>query len=197
VLLAAVLSGCVKVHPPPPPPAAVLPGVAQPPSPPPIGHGRVVLDTVDRSSTAYVVEGTAYSTSGYTAVFNRMLCRTPCVVDLPYGQYELRFVAGPGLDASAQVAVAGDKAVRTKLAEKNGGGLAFVGHSLGILGAALGAVGGIGWASSRGDGSDNAEGFGTISLVGVAILGFGVGLWFLDHPSYRPAATTQWNLTAR
>ncbi len=82
-----------------PEPAREIPTLELAPPPPEPGLGRVTIDVVDGPEKVYLIEATeqssvtasAGSTFGYgsgTSERKRYLCETPCVVNLPYGEYE-------------------------------------------------------------------------------------------------------------
>jgi hypothetical protein len=91
LLLLLGTSACTSViHlPPRQTPSAILPDVALPSSPPEEGMGRLIVDAVDGSMRLAIIPSSA--TARLDA--NQKWCITPCVRDLPYGQYDLYFAA--------------------------------------------------------------------------------------------------------
>jgi len=89
-LLALWVGACVgepRTLPPRMPPAALVPPVALPPTPPKPGLGRVVLWSTD-GRMSVVAQG-AQEFQATQAARSGELCVTPCVVDMPPGEYTL------------------------------------------------------------------------------------------------------------
>jgi hypothetical protein len=104
VVVGALLTGgCVgepRMLPPRTPPAAIVPPVALPPAPPKPGLGRVVLWSTD-GQMSVVAQG-AQAFQATQAAKSGELCVTPCVADMPPGNYTL-YLQGLGPNASGDV----------------------------------------------------------------------------------------------
>jgi len=193
-LMTSVLStGCVGHRPPPAEPAAQMPNLELPPTPPPNGHGRVILDTTEGSFAVEAVEGHSVGV-GVSATHTRLLCQTPCAVDLTFGQHELQFTDG-GRRGEAVIDVQGETTVvRTAVGQRTGGGrVAFTGAISTVVGALTAAGGGLAWASESGVGSDSGT-EETITYVGLGMLAVGLIMWFADRPSLQQSSSVQWHL---
>lgn len=199
---AFLLGGCVMRLPAPPPPARTRPSISVPSHPPPAGHGRVIIESADgTSSVVHLIEGATFvvAPGGFGGALHvRRLCVTPCFADLPYGQHELRFtVDGDSSRAGeAYVNVSNRTSVlRVHLAGRRPLGLVAVfGGSVGVL-AGLSTIGaGVGWSITAGEDSEDAKGFATATFVGVAVVALGAALWQLDKPIVQPASSLQWEL---
>jgi hypothetical protein len=72
-----------------------MPAVQLPPSPPPAGEGRIVLDTTDGPMHLSMASDPSFVPPNARAAPSRAgeLCLTPCVADLPFGKYRL-FMTG-------------------------------------------------------------------------------------------------------
>ena len=192
--MTAVLStGCVGHRPPPAVPAAQMPNLELPPTPPPNGYGRVVLDTTDGSFAVESVEGQSFG-AGVNATHTRRLCQTPCAVDLSFGQHELRFIDG-NRRGDTLIDVQGETTVvRTAVGQKTGGGPAAVtGGLLTIVGGLTAAGGGLAWAG-RSAGDFDTGTASTVTYIGLGALAVGLVLWFADRPTFQPSSTVQFRL---
>lgn len=203
VVVAVFLGGCVLRLPAPPVPARSRPGVSVPHEPPAAGHGRVIIETADgRPSTVYLIAGAVFVafSDGVAGggIDIRRLCMTPCVVDLPYGQHELRFtVDGDTQGAgSAYVNVSGRTSVlRVNLGQqKRPGGIALFGGTLELLGIVGAPLGGIGWAVSAEDDDGVAGAMKAVTIMSLGAIAVGAALWQLDKPVEQPASYLQWEL---
>jgi hypothetical protein len=97
-VFAGACTGQPKQLPPRTAPPRQHPPVALPPAPPPEGLSRVVLHTTDgpmkitgKADTEFVPPG-----SNVPATRSGDLCTTPCVVDLPAGNYRLYLASADG-----------------------------------------------------------------------------------------------------
>jgi hypothetical protein len=201
--VAALAPACAGTGTPVPMPPRELPPLDLPTSPPPDGHGRVVLDVVDGPTIVHVIEGQASAVSHQTggtasAVYERRLCQTPCAVDLPFGEHEIRLSLDHDHNRGGHelVDVRGPAtALRARLGHRTGGGpIAFAGALL-IFGGAPTSIGSaILWGITSGDGSDDAEQARTATLWGLGALAVGTVLYLLDRPVFHPSSSTQWRL---
>ncbi|HVK77832.1 MAG TPA: hypothetical protein VM734_31215 [Kofleriaceae bacterium] len=194
--LTAFLPACIRHAAPPPIPPQILPELALPAEPPAPGHRRVIVDA-DVPSTVHLVEGESYAfstTRAVAALHIRRLCVTPCVVELPAGQHDLRFTVDDdaGLIGRALVNVSDrTTAVRVHLGRNRMPGfLAYTGGTL-VIGGGVTAVSSL-WGAFGDD--PDAGTWRTASLVGLAAAVIGTGLWFLDRPILQSSSSTQWNL---
>jgi len=161
----------------------------------------VIIETADgRPSTVHLIAGAtlvAFSNGIGGAIHITRLCVTPCFVDLPYGQHELRFTVDDdsGGAGAAYVNVSDRTSVlRVNLGQQTRArGVALFGGTLELLGGVGAVVGGIGWAIS--DGDDDAS-MNTTTLVSLAAIAVGAALWQLDRPIEQPASSLQWDLDA-
>ncbi len=168
-----------------------------PSTPPASGRGRVVIATEGNvPSVVHFVEGASFAI-GPGAVVGALhlsrLCVTPCVVDLPYGNHELRFTS-EGMRGDAQVYVSvdeGTSALRVALGKRSNGGARASASRWLIVGGTLAAVtGGILWA-----GDDDASLSRTTMLGGLGAVALGLILWQTDRPILQPASSIQWTLS--
>lgn len=175
-------AGChAQALPPPPSPARVMPAVDVPPDAPEPGTGRVVLEA--DGEKADVLDANA-----------RVLCTTPCVLDLTYGTHPLVFVSTSDRSRASDVDVeVGDEAkvVRHRMGERHeGGALRSLGFAVLVLGAVTAVAGASAWATEATDHAPIITGAGT----GLAALS--VPFLFLDRPSERPGSTTELTLVS-
>jgi hypothetical protein len=104
----------MKAVAPPPAPARVLPKLAEEPPPPTTGKGRVAFDIVPSAGKVThivkesfaqadtTISGYNYAATGKTTAHGgeiAHICTTPCVADLPYGEYKLAFTTETGSDS--------------------------------------------------------------------------------------------------
>ncbi len=196
LLLVSLCASCITRLPAPPDPPRVDPAVEMPSSQPPPGRGRVVIATErDIPSVVHFVEGASFANGQYGvvgAVHLSRLCVTPCVVDLPYGNHELRFTTdgAPG-DDQVYVSVSDrTSALRVALGKRtNGGTAATAGRWLVGVGGLAALTGGLLWPVD-----DDAGVIRTTALGGVAALALGLVLSQLDRPIVQPASSIQWTL---
>jgi hypothetical protein len=106
VLTLGLPAGCMtaNVLPPRAAPPAVMPAVQIPSNAPTSGRGRLVVDTTDGPMDVAAQRLQAFDGASAGPVATGPLCRTPCVVDLPFGRYDL-YLSGLASDPSR-----GDKA---------------------------------------------------------------------------------------
>ncbi len=194
-------SGCFSVTQlaPPPVPQQVLPAVDISGTPG-AGLGRLVLDTVGESATVTRIDGGSLAGSSGNAVFaaslevSREICVTPCVVDLPFGAYKLRFDSRQ--DSSRNgigFANIGREAAAYRF--ETGKHEAHYGRrSLAWLTAGLAVFTGVGTvATINRDNSNLPIGYGITSVVFT-----GLSYWlFKTSPFIEQAGTgTQWTILA-
>jgi hypothetical protein len=107
----ALGSACTdKYLPTPETPARVLPALPVEPGPAAEGQGRIALDVVDGPSTVEEILATESWKGTYvagSAERTRHLCDTPCVLNLPYGTYNMRFTLKDGSRHSEENVVIG------------------------------------------------------------------------------------------
>lgn len=174
-----------------------MPGVALPPTPPPAGHGRLVLDTVDGPMQVTAQSDPTFRPPDAAGVPLRSgeLCRTPCAADLPYGRYRL-FLTGVGTERgdSDDVTVAEGlnvyrRAPGTYTTPTITNQIAPM--IVTVLGAALFGAGIYPLALSK-DSSGRTAG---VVMMGAGLaLGVGGGLWLYDtkRAVQQDGATTTW-----
>jgi hypothetical protein len=146
-LLAAFLllsAGCVHVFPPPPVPGPVtLPRFEAPIAP---GQGRVYIDVVDGPTHVRVVNPVSVQVPLGDQMFyeDTVLetvreCRTPCILDLPFGHQLLAFpMRGSRKEEVDDVSVSPVPSMyRRALGSRRSGGAGFV---LGELGTTFGGI---------------------------------------------------------
>lgn len=196
--VSALCAGCLKTLPPATAPARVLPDLALPSDPPPRGHGRVAISTTGTvPSVVHFVEGASFAGGAYGvvgAVHVSRLCITPCVVDLPYGNHELRLSPDGEIRDSDPIYVAvaeRPSALRVDVGRRTrGGALATTASALTLLGVIGTPSAGIVWAVE----SDDPGLWRPATLGSVAALALGVVLWQFDRPTVQHASSTQWTL---
>jgi hypothetical protein len=200
--LIGLAPACAGTGAPVPVPPRELPPLDLPTSPPPDGHGRVVLDVVDGPTIVHVIEGQASAVSHQTggtasAVYERRLCQTPCAVDLPFGEHEIRLSLDHDHNRGGHeiVDVRGPTtALRARLGHRTGGGPVGIAGALLIIGGAVTGGGGLLWGSASGDGTDDADQARTVTMWGLGALAVGTVLYLLDRPVFHPSSSTQWRL---
>jgi hypothetical protein len=203
-LCALVVVGCKgepKVLEPRSPPPRATPPIALPSQPVPAGYGRVVLHGTDgrlritaRGDTAFVPPGT-----NVPPTRTGELCVTPCVADLPYGNYRLFMSSADGSYSQTDT---DDLSVRE--------GITYHVRAPGkyepptwlpvlptvvLIAASVAVLGGATLASR--DEENRTAGFVLIG-AGVAV-GIGGGLLYYDasRGARQDGATTEWNEPAR
>jgi hypothetical protein len=174
LLLLVGLAGCHAQEPPRPP----VPMRSMPAEPEP-GSGRIVLEA--EGEKADVLDERA-----------RVLCTTPCVVDLTYGAHPLVFVSAvdPSRTSDVDVEVGPTpKVVRHRIGDRyEGGPLRSLGFAVLVLGAVTAAGGVAAWAT------DTTEHGPLITAAGAGLAGLSLPLLFLDRPTERPGSTTEQTL---
>ena len=176
ILLAG--AGChARELPAPAAPPRTVPDVVVPADAPGPGSGRVVLEA--DGEKADVLDEKA-----------RVLCTTPCVVDLAYGTHPLVFVSTSDRSRTSDVDVeVGEEAkvVRHRLGERHdGGAIRSLGFAVLVLGAVTAVAGAAAWAT---DATDHAP---LITGVGAGVAGLSLPILLFDRPTERPGATTEW-----
>src|SRR5690349_9664732 len=105
VLIAACVGcGTPRVLAPRALPARKLPRIELPAQPPAEGFGRVVIDTTDGAMDVVAQSLQTFAGAATQPAQAGLLCRTPCVVDLPYGRYTLYFSGLAGDESRGDVA---------------------------------------------------------------------------------------------
>lgn len=98
-VVVAGMCGCVKRLPPAPTPPAIVPPVAVPATPPPAGHGRLIVDIVEGAApvTRSVIAadpidaGNGRTKFRFSTRLDTVCPAAPCVLDLPLGNIVLGF----------------------------------------------------------------------------------------------------------
>lgn len=101
----ALATGCIagKTVPPPGEPVEIAPSSLRMDAPPPSsGRGRLVLDTVGTTATAFEIVEKKDDPDGRVVT---PLCETPCAVNLARGKHQLAFVSPRGQVARETVEV--------------------------------------------------------------------------------------------
>lgn len=198
LLALAGLVGCARVLMPPPAPPRQSPDLSAEP-PVPEGAGRLYVDVVDGPTPVRSVERSSLrlQIGGGTLLAHRrrteQLCVTPCLVDLPYGRYELAFPSrGSGRLETDEINVGPSPMVyRRALGLHDPPG---AGHALGIVSTVFGAIamviGTVFLPVGLGTDSDSMARAGGITLgVGGALVALGiVGVALSPTVSQRGAA---------
>jgi hypothetical protein len=201
--LTLALGACTTRLPAPERPERIVPVVRAPSKPPLDNHGRVAIDVVEGHAVVELIEGrsslsatSAYGETAYGVGFiTRRLCTTPCSIDLPLGEHELR-LRTPGSDRTGLVAVVVEEepsALRVDLGwrkpahqgELAGGSVLF---TLGLIAALTGIP-----FLIAGDEDERDVALG-LTLGGSAALGLGLYLTIDSGGEIRPSSMVQWRL---
>lgn len=205
-LAVVLLAGCAtRTLPPPPLPSkeVVVPMPQEPPRP---GTGRVLLDVVSEVATVEYVrertDGYAYVNGTLVIAHNsartESLCRTPCVLDLPYGSHEVK-LTGPGeewTESDFVVAAPRPSVFRYAPGRSRPRTVAQVLGATGIgIGAPLTIIGGIVMAGQK-DSATSAQRNGALAVTAASagLLAAGVAMLMLFPVEYQPASSLQWEL---
>jgi hypothetical protein len=155
-----------------------MPAVVVPADAPAPGSGRVVLEADGEKADVLDEEA-------------RVLCTTPCVLDLPYGTHPLVFVSTTDRSRTSDLDVdVGDaaKVVRHRMGERHdGGALRSLGFAVLVLGAVTAIGGTAAWAT------DTTEHAPLITGLGAGLAALSLPILFFDRPSERPGSTTEWS----
>jgi hypothetical protein len=200
LLSAPVALGCVgapKLLPPRTPPAAVPPPVSLPSTPILPERGRVVVWTTDGPMRVVAEAQAQFQAEAHPGPRAGELCVSPCVVDVPPGNYKLYL---SGIGATAALGDVDELRV--------GQGLTYYlrapgkfdpprwlpgGATAVVVGGAIVTAIGLGIALSP---NDKATVPGTVTVgVGLALLvGGGIYLYDAQRGSIQEGATTQWSV---
>lgn len=177
LFFAFAFAGCHPWEAPPPPaPARAMPSAGPEP-----GSGRVILET--DGEKADVLDEQA-----------RLLCTTPCVLDLAYGPHPLLFVSATNRARTSDVDIdvgPEPKIVRHRIGERyEGGTLRSLGFAVLVLGAVTAASGASAWAT---DATEHAP---LITAAGAGLAALPLPLFLFDRPTERPGSTTERMLTS-
>ncbi len=205
-------AACTKTVPPPAAPPHEMPKLTGSIPPEVEGQSRVVLDVTNGPARvdevlAQAASATSQGVVAYGELTRNVCLKTPCAVNLDYGQHNFRFVSTTDdQHYSEGVVDAGrnDSIFRHTMGEHSSGGAV---HAIGSTSAVLGVVGVLTGATLLGTGvlvhsaatSDNPDSGSGLTTVGAvttgisaAVLALGIGLMVASPATNQEGSSTQY-----
>ncbi|MGH7279940.1 MAG: hypothetical protein ACRELY_00325 [Polyangiaceae bacterium] len=204
-------AACVRTVPPPAAPPQELPKSVANVPPEVEGEGRVVVDVTNGPARvdevlAQAASATSQGVVAYGEITRNVCLKTPCAVNLDYGQHNFRFVSTADDQHYSEAVVdagRGDTIFRHTMGEHTSGGAV---HAIGGISAVLGGVGLLTGATLLGTGvlihsaatSDDPNSGSGLTTVGAvttgvsaALLALGIGLMVASPATNQEGASTE------
>jgi hypothetical protein len=162
------------------------------------GMARVVISTdvparVERIASVAERNSRRFDTSEFSS--RAVLCDpTPCVVTLPYGDYELTFqgVSDPGREGTAKLHVRTDTVVlKHALGQRRFARGQATGYGIALVGTVLLAVAAA--AATRPDARSNSSTIEGLAIAGAGGLALGGVILVASPTTKQEGSTSQWN----
>lgn len=198
VLVATAGCGTVQIKPPPAPPPQLPTGVElgkNDPRPEPTDASRVYVTTDVPAHVLLASGGTVVTRNGESIYVptGTVLCEsTPCVLTVPFGDYELAFIGSDDRDRESVIAVHAEHTTEV-VNHRLGRHKASVAKPIGLVAMAAGVVAlGITLGITEGKPTESSTALRTIGLGSVASIAFGGALFFASPTYHQEGSTTQW-----